>query len=89
MEKAIEINPKRTEGKYFKYFPKTGNFRRKKTMCTKIKIGDLAGSKSHGYIVIMVNNKIYSAHRLAFLYMEGYFPEYCVDHIDRNPSNNK
>lgn len=45
--------------------------------------------KNSGYIVIRVNNKLYKAHRLAFLYMEGYLPENEVDHIDRNRSNNK
>lgn len=42
-----------------------------------------------GYIEIIFNNKYYKAHRLAFLYTEGYLPEHDVDHIDRNRSNNK
>jgi hypothetical protein len=42
-----------------------------------------------GYIHINIDKSVYRAHRLAFLYMEGYVPEHCVDHIDRNPSNNK
>lgn len=36
----------------------------------------------------MINGKLYKNHRLAFLYMEGYFPENGIDHIDRNKTNN-
>lgn len=43
-----------------------------------------------GYRQIRIDNKkLYMAHRLAFLYMEGYFPENEVDHMDRVRSNNK
>ena len=43
----------------------------------------------NGYIQFYIKNKVYLAHRLAFLYMEGYWPEYEMDHIDKDPSNNK
>jgi hypothetical protein len=42
-----------------------------------------AGTKTNGYICIQIDRKLYRAPRLAFLYMEGYFPEYDVDHINR------
>jgi len=42
-----------------------------------------------GYLSITIDDKSYYAHRLAFLYMEGYLPENLVDHIDRNRANNK
>ena len=41
------------------------------------------------YTNISIDKKSYPSHRLAFLYMEGYNPEYEIDHIDRNKSNNK
>jgi len=73
-----------------KYFPKTGNWKRKKTVSSNAKKGEYTGTlNTNGYIVIGINNKLYYAHRLAFLYMDGYFPENHVDHIDKNPSNNK
>ena len=54
-----------------------------------VKVGSIAGSRNKdGYIHMWVNGARFRAHRLAFLYMEGYFPEHQVDHIDRNPSNN-
>lgn len=51
----------------------------------------IAGSmhKNKGYLIIGLDSKDYKAHRLAFLYMEGYLPENDVDHIDRNRINNK
>lgn len=42
-----------------------------------------------GYIDIVLNNRKYRAHRLAFLYVDGYIPENQVDHIDGNRKNNK
>ena len=41
-----------------------------------------------GYYPVKVEGFTYKLHRLIFLYHHGYFPEE-VDHIDRDPSNNK
>ncbi len=49
--------------------------------------GKVAGTKKSGYIRIQINGKPYDAHRLAFLYMEGYIPE-LIDHKDRVGTNN-
>ncbi len=76
--------------KNLNYNPGTGIFKWKVANNGRIKIGNIAGYKNNdGYIQIKVNKKIYYAQRLAWLYMEGYFPENTMDHIDRNPSNNK
>ena len=70
------------------YDPVTGIFTRA-APSNGVKIGDIAGSRNKdGYIHMRVDGSRFRAHRLAFLYMEGYFPEHQVDHIDRNPSNN-
>jgi hypothetical protein len=54
-----------------------------------VKAGDIAGGlNSKGYIQMHVMNKLYRAHRLAFLYMLGYIPEE-IDHDDKVRSNNK
>ena len=51
--------------------------------------GKMAGRISHyGYIEIGLMKFLYKAHRLAFLYMEGYTPENEIDHKDGNRSNN-
>jgi len=52
-------------------------------------IGKTAGTISAvGYIAIGIDAKIYSGHRLAFLYMTGEMPTE-VDHINRDPSDNR
>lgn len=71
------------------YNPDTGDFTRLLATCGKVKVGDVAGYTTvRGYCVIRLLGKIRKAHRLAFLYMEGAFPENVVDHIDGDPSNN-
>ena len=57
--------------------------------CNSIKIGDIAGHKSkNGYIQVSVNKTLKYAHRVVFMMFYGYLPKK-IDHIDRNPSNNK
>jgi hypothetical protein len=42
-----------------------------------------------GYRVIMVNKKIYRAHRLVFMYTNGEFPTQEVDHINGRRDDNR
>jgi len=42
-----------------------------------------------GHISISVLGRSYLAHRLAWLYMTGSWPEHVVDHKDGNASNNR
>lgn len=67
------------------YDPKTGIFTWKvKIPHTTIQIGDIAGYKNcYNYIGIKIDKKLYLGHRLAWLYIYGYFPEYGIDHKDR------
>lgn len=66
----------------------TGIFTWKVDRGGSAKKGSVAGCLKNNYWHIAVNDKRYLAHRLAFLYMEGYMPENGIDHIDRNPKNN-
>lgn len=52
-------------------------------------VGKTAGHKSkQGYVRIAIDDKLYLAHRLAWLYMAGEWPVDIIDHIDRIKSNN-
>lgn len=71
------------------YDPETGIFtwRIRKQ---KVRPGLVAGkTKPNGYIEIRVNRISYQAHRLAWLYMSGSWPDGDIDHINRKPSDNR
>jgi len=52
--------------------------------------GDLAGYlRSDGYIYIRLDGVLYSAHRIAWLYMNGSFPDSCVDHKNGIKNDNR
>jgi hypothetical protein len=71
------------------YNPITGKFIRLVKTNYNITIGlEAGGITDKGYIKIRVDSKKYAAHRLAWLYMNGKFPENHIDHIDSNKSNN-
>ena len=72
------------------YDPSTGIFTWLVALSKKVKIGDIAGHiDSKGYRHIGVDCDVYRASRLAWLYMEGYFPEHEVDHEDRVRHNDR
>lgn len=72
-----------------KYNKKTGLFLWRKTLSNRRKAGSKAGSVTNfGYLMISIHGSRYVAHRLAWLYVYGYMPEYDIDHIDGNKLNN-
>lgn len=72
------------------YNPCTGIFTWIINKAPNISVGRIADCKSgNGYIEIRVNGRTYRAHRLAWLYEYGYFPEHGLDHIWKMNRDNK
>jgi hypothetical protein len=71
------------------YDASTGVFRWRHFRRPSIKAGDVAGNRqAKGYVQIMINQKNYLAHRLAWLYMTGAWPKDQIDHINHDKSDN-
>ncbi|ENP0659791.1 HNH endonuclease signature motif containing protein [Serratia sp. IR-2025] len=52
--------------------------------------GNIAGTVTkYGYIAISINKKLFAAHRLAWIIQFGSWPSEQIDHINRNPSDNR
>lgn len=67
----------------------TGAFRWKITK-GRAKAGGFAGATdAYGYRVIRVDGVLYKAHRLAWLYAHGAWPEGLLDHVNRMPGDNR
>lgn len=61
----------------------------KKKVSRNIFVGKQITSKSgNGYLQVSIKKKMYPVHRIIFLMFNGYLPK-IVDHIDRNPLNNR
>ena len=71
------------------YTPETGLFTWNNTLNNKVNAGDVAGWSIRGYGYITINRKDYIAAKLAFLFMEGIYPENEVDHINRITDDNR
>lgn len=88
---------------YFNYEPETGNliFRERQRIEFDAlgyarhmkRIGTPAGSQnSNGYVKVLVDGTLYSAHRIIWLVVHGEWPEYPVfeiDHINGNRADNR
>jgi hypothetical protein len=72
------------------YDMNSGDFTWKVKMSTRAMPGNIAGSLSpRGYVLIKIQGCRYLAHRLAWFYVYEIWPTMTIDHIDRNPSNNR
>lgn len=66
-----------------------GNLYRKIANSPFAKVGEIAGGLSEGYVRVRINNVRYKAHRIIWKMVTGKDPVGIIDHIDKNPSNNR
>ena len=70
------------------YDSETGVFVRLVSNTNAVKVGEVSGSLSHGYLRVMVNSIAYEAHRLAWFYAYGEWVE-MIDHINGIKHDNR
>ena len=73
------------------YDPMTGIFKWRIYRAWQSMPGKVAGyATKRGYVHISVDQKSYKAHRLAWLYVHGIWPDTAhLDHINGNPADNR
>jgi hypothetical protein len=74
----------------FSYNRHTGELRWKVKLSIRAPVGKIAGFKQpSGRIKVGIWGKEYMMHRIIWLWMTGKWPEYEIDHVDENQSNNR
>jgi hypothetical protein len=74
----------------FLYDPESGIFTRRTPAGNGLLPGSPAGSiDPRGYVNIMISQRRYMAHRLAWLYVHGRFPVQDIDHVNMIRSDNR
>jgi len=72
------------------YNTETGIFKWKKKTGKKVVVGSVTGCKTkNGYILIRVDNYLFTGHRLAWLYVHGSLPDCSIDHKNRDRADNR
>lgn len=82
-KKPVEMTQERLK-QIFSYDPETGEFARLKHVG-----GARKKAEPVRYRAICIDGAPYLAHRMAWLYMTGEMPSRNVDHINRDPSDNR
>jgi len=70
------------------YNPDTGEFHWRLTGQGR-RLDRRAGSPSNGYLAVRIDGVLYNCHRLAWLYVHGYFPDSFIDHENRIRTDNR
>lgn len=90
MKLILKLPPQELLKEVLDYDVSTGVFTWKKPTGRRVKVGSVAGADgTRGYRQIRIQNVLYRANRLAWMYSYGEDPgELYVDHIDGDTSNN-
>ncbi len=72
------------------YFPETGEFIRRSAPKHEHRIGKVAGCfcPARGYVEISIDDRLYLAHRLAWFYVHGEWPN-VIDHVNGDMADNR
>lgn len=91
LEYDMENLTKQRLSELLNYDANTGIFTRRVALSRSVKVGDVAGYKhpQKSYISLFVDGKRYKAHRLAWLYVNGVWPNAEIDHINGAPDDNR
>ena len=71
------------------YSQETGLFTWLVANSSSVRVGDIVGCLQSGYVMTQIDGVRYLAHRLAWLYVYGHFPENSLDHINRKRDDNR
>lgn len=71
------------------YDPATGEFLWKKPTSNRVKAGDRPREVNQGYYVLTIDGKTYRAHRLAWLFVYGKWPDQMIDHKNCDRKDNR
>ena len=74
---------------YFRLDPETGKVYVRNPRTQQFLTSPVGKLETNGYIRIKYKGKLYSAGRIVWVLFHGQWPEYQVDHIDRNKQNNR
>lgn len=72
------------------YDPETGAFTWKVRTSNRVSVGAVAGAMlKTGYLSICIDRKFYRAHRLAWLFVHGEWPNADIDHLNGIRTDNR